>query len=586
MKQVLKIFVFVLLIFPALLAGSGEPKRVSFVSYLGQDKIRSGDTVKVLFKVTVEKDWHINSNTPSEDYLIKTELKLADSVNFGLAGITYPKGKQVKLGFSDTPLSLYEGEFFISAKVYMKNELKPGEHFTKAVLSYQSCNNANCEFQAEAVAPLQLTVAAKGETVNTINDPVFQQSLQPPVKAKPAEGTALGDRLESSGLFLSLVLLFLAGLALNLTPCVYPLIPITIGFFGGQSEGKTSRLAAMGALYLLGISLTYSVIGVVTALSGALFGALLQNPLVVVFIVLLFIALSLSMFGLYEFKVPDSLMQKIGDSKGGLFGAFFMGLTMGIVAAPCIGPVVVSLVTVVAAKQDAWLGFLWFFFLSLGLGAPYFVLAIFSGKIQKLPRSGVWMDAVKHIFGFMLLALALYYAGPLLPKIVGHYALPVFMVITGGYLLFFEKAGNNLKGFKIFKLIFSLLVLVGGLYLLYPSQTGSIKWEPYTKEAFEAAKAKQQPIVLDFYADWCIPCKELDKATFSDPGVISESSGFAAFKVDLTSATSESAVSLTKEFKITGVPTVILINSQGVEAERITKFVEPDVFKESLRSVK
>ena len=586
MNSAVRTLLIVLTTLSVLFARPETPKRATFVSYLGQDKIRLGDTVKVLFKVKVEKDWHINSNTPHEDYLIKTELKLADTANFILTSIHYPQAKEIKLGFSDTPLSLYEGEFYISAGLVMKNDLKPGEHFAKAVLSYQSCNNANCEFQAEAASAIQLAVAAKGEAVNKINDPVFQQYLQSGTPVKPAQVNALGDRLESSGLFLSLLLLFLAGLALNLTPCVYPLIPITIGFFGGQSEGKTSKLAAMGGLYLLGISLTYSVIGVVTALSGALFGSLLQNPFVVLFIVLLFVVLSLSMFGLYEFKVPDSFMEKMGASKGGLFGAFFMGLTMGIVAAPCIGPVVVSLVTVVAAKQDPWLGFLWFFFLSLGLGAPYFVLAVFSGKIKKLPRSGVWMDAVKHIFGFMLLALALYYAGPLLPKVVDHYALPVFMVIAGVYLIFFEKAGNNLKGFKSFKIVFAALVLAGGVYLLYPTQTNSINWAPYSKQAYDEAVAKHKPILLDFYADWCIPCKELDKVTFADARVIGEASRYTALKVDLTSATSEVSVALTKEFKITGVPTVIIMNGDNTEYERITKFVEPEIFMESIRNAK
>ncbi len=149
---------------------------------------------------------------------------------------------------------------------------------------------------------------------------------------------------------LSFILVFLGGLALNLTPCVYPLIPITLGFFGGQSESKTSRLFGLASVYVVGMAITYSVIGVVTALSGALFGSLLQNPIVLIGIAAVLVALSLSMFGLYEFQLPSSWMTKFGEARSGYFGALFMGLTMGVVAAPCIGPFVVGLLTFVGAK--------------------------------------------------------------------------------------------------------------------------------------------------------------------------------------------------------------------------------------------
>lgn len=588
MSVLRNVLFFILLSIPVLFAKPEQQSRASVTVFLNQDKLRAGDDVGIVFKIKIEPGWHINSNRPKEDYLIKSELTLSDTANFQLHDLQFPAAKDLKLGFSDVPLSVFEGDVFVVGKLRVKGDLKPGEYFAKVMLSYQACNNANCEAPADAEGALQITAAAKGEAVQVVNDAIFQGianqgNVQP---AAPVDDSSLAGRLEKSGLFLALPLLFLLGLGLNLTPCVYPLIPITIGYFGGQSEGKFSRLVGMGALYLLGIALTYSVVGVVTALSGALFGSLLQNTYVILFIVLVFVVLSLSMFGVYEFKLPDALMQKAGGSKGGFFGAFFMGLTMGIVAAPCIGPVVLALVTVVAAKHDAVLGFLWFFSLSLGLGAPYFLLAIFSGKIKNLPRSGVWMEAVKHIFGFMLLGLALYYASPLLPKVVAHYLLPFYLLVTGFYILLFEKAGNNLSGFRVFKIVIALLSIAVGAYSGYPVQEHSIAWVPYTKDGVEAAKAAHKPIIIDFYADWCIPCKELDKATFGNTSVISESERFAAFKVDLTSATSDASIGLTKEFKITGVPTVVLIDNHGVEVDRVTKFVEPDSFLESLKHVK
>src|SRR5690606_25375119 len=172
----------------------------------------------------------------------------------------------------------------------------------------------------------------------------------------------------------------------------------------------------------------------------------------------------LSMFGVYEFKVPDTLVAKAGGAKGGFYGAFFMGLTMGIVAAPCIGPFVIGLVTYVAAKGDPYFGFLMFFVLALGLGLPYLFLAIFSGKIKSLPRAGEWMEAVKHVFGFILLGMALYFLLPLLPKEISGYILPVFGILAAIILVFFDKKGNKVTAFKTFKYVFSLIIIAISVY--------------------------------------------------------------------------------------------------------------------------
>ncbi|MCB0750349.1 MAG: thioredoxin fold domain-containing protein, partial [Ignavibacteriae bacterium] len=361
---------------------------------------------------------------------------------------------------------------------------------------------------------------------------------------------------------------------------------ITIGFFGGQSEGKTSKLFVMGLFYVLGMALTYSIVGVITALSGAIFGTLMQNPFVIGFIVLIFIALSLSMFGVYEFKLPDSLVAKAGGSKSGMFGAFFMGLTMGIVAAPCIGPFVIGLVTYVAAKGDPYYGFLLFFVMAIGLGLPYLVLALFSGKIKNLPRAGFWMDAVKHIFGFILLGMAIYFAEPLLPKSIVKYILPIFMIIAGIFLLFMDKEASKIFGFKVFKILFSTILIALAAYMLYPTEKKSLDWEYYTEANYTTALSNNDKMIIDFYADWCIPCKELDAITFSDEKVIAASKNFKSFKVDMTKTLSDQTEIIRKKFDIRGMPTVLIINSSGQEVERITGFVNAEEFLKIIDSVK
>jgi thiol:disulfide interchange protein DsbD len=561
-----------------------DVKPVHLLTYQSFDKVYPGSEFKVAVKVMVDSGWHINSDKPHEDFLIPSQFSLDTSL-FKLVKVAYPQAEDIKLDISETPLSVWEREVYVAAMVKAPDSLAPGEYTLPLYLDYQACNNMTCMPPNTIKDSIIVQIADKKSVVNQINQDVFDKiNLESAaVTAAPEKkDDSISSILEGNGLVIGLFFVFLGGLALNLTPCVYPLIPITIGFFGGQSEGKTSRLVGMGLLFVVGMAVTYSVIGVITALTGSVFGALLQNPIVIILIALIFVVLSLSMFGVYEFKLPDSWVAKAGGAKGGMYGAFFMGLTMGIVAAPCIGPFVLGLVTYTAAKADPFFGFLLFFVLAVGLGTPYLFLAIFSGKIKNLPRAGEWMDAVKHIFGLILIGMAIYFLLPLLPKSITPYLLPGFMVISAVYLLFFDKNANSVKGFRIFKIVFSIVLVVTAVYWLIPNEKQSIKWQPYTSNVIEASsKAK----IIDFYADWCIPCKELDAMTFSDPRVINEAKRFAAYKADMTKSLSDEVSSLRTRYNIVGVPTVLIINSKGEEVERITGFVNSAEFLKIIENV-
>ena len=567
---------------------SRQADHVKFKVFSSLDKFYAGTENKVALKVNIEEKWHINSNKPYEEFLIPTSISLAENKNFTLEKVVYPKANDYKFEFSDKPLSVWEEEIIIGALIKVSDNVQPGVNNLVFTLDYQACNNSSCLAPTSVSDTLTIEVADKRAVVNQINQDLFEKidlsitSIQADVN-KDENSIAL--KIEQSGLFLGLLFVFLGGLALNLTPCVYPLIPITIGYFGGQSEGKTSKLILMGILFMLGMAVTYSVVGVVTSLTGAVFGALLQNPIVILVIVAIFIVLSLSMFGVYEFKLPDSLVAKAGSAKGGLYGAFFMGLTMGIVAAPCIGPFVIGLVTYVAAKGDPFYGFLMFFVLAIGLGLPYLFLAIFSGKIKSLPRAGLWMDAVKHIFGFILIAMAIYFLLPLLPKGISGYLLPVFGILASLYLLFFDKAAKSVKGFKIFKTILAIIVIAISIYSLIPSERKGIEWAKYSDQSLSDLSDKRG-VVIDFYADWCIPCKELDAVTFSDPKVIELSKDFAAFKADMTKSLSPEVSELREKYKIVGVPTVLILNAKGEEKNRVTGFISAEEFYKILSDVK
>ncbi len=585
----LNIMFLTLLISSISFAQFGLQKNVvKLKTFQSFDKVYIGSSFKIAARLDVGSGWHINSNKPHENFLIPTKLTIDSSKYFKLIKTAYPPASDIKLSFSNSPLSVWEGEVFIGGLVKSSDGLSSGKYPLVVNIEYQSCNNMTCLPPVVLKDTLLINVVNKTATVNQINEGVFnniQLNYNQPAASVKTNDSSITSVLEHSGILLSLLLIFVGGLALNLTPCVYPLIPITVGFFGGQSEGSTKKLFMMGLFFVIGMAITYSVIGVVTALSGAVFGSLLQNPIVIIFIALVFVILSLSMFGVYEFQLPNSLVAKAGGAKGGYYGAFFMGLTMGIVAAPCIGPFVLGLVTFVAAKADPFYGFLMFFVLALGLGLPYLILAVFSGKIKKLPKAGEWMEAVKHIFGFILLGMALYFLLPLLPKSFAGYVLPFFALITAAYLLVFEKFGNNVKGFKVFKIVFSVLILAAAVYAVIPSGKAEIKWKSYNSATSFTNIESTKGAIIDFYADWCIPCKELDASTFKDPKVIKASKNFLTYKANMTKSLSAGVEALRNKYKIVGVPTVLIINSKGQEVERITGFVDANKFLKILNRV-
>jgi thiol:disulfide interchange protein DsbD len=556
----------------------GNSSTVKTELIAGQDKVHPNSLLKIAFKAKIENGWHINSDKPNEDFLIGTKV-VSLNKKFQLAKVVFPKAKEIPLGFSEKPVSVFEGDIVIGLLINIDKALPLGKYTIPMQLKYQACNDQTCMPPTSVSDSIEISVVDSIVSVASINKEVLKDvNLEEATAIHSQNENSLTSLLEKSGLIFSLLIVFLGGLALNLTPCVYPLIPITVGYFGGQAEGKTGRLFLLGILYVLGMALTYSIIGVITSLSGAVFGTLMQNPFVIIGIAVLFVVLSLSQFGVYEFKLPDSWVAKAGGAKSGAFGAFFMGLTMGIVAAPCIGPFVLGLVTYVAAKADPYYGFLMFFVLALGLGLPYLILALFSGKIKKLPRAGDWMEGVKHIFGFLLLGMALYFIQPLLPKAIDAFILPVYGIITGIFLLVFDKTANKVKGFFAFKIVFSILVIVFSAYSLIPEKKAEPNWKTFSEMNYNSSLKGNEKMIIDFYADWCIPCKELDAVTFSDPRVVETSKTFTAYKVDMTQTLSDETEKLRNKFKIIGMPTILIVDSKGNEVQRLTGFVNADEF--------
>jgi thiol:disulfide interchange protein DsbD len=388
--------------------------------------------------------------------------------------------------------------------------------------------------------------------------------------------------------------IFAGGLALNLTPCVYPMIPITVSFFGGrtgQDKPSQTKLVFHGICYLMGLALTNSTLGVVAALTGGLMGAMLQNPIVLAVVAGVLVLFATSLFGLWELRMPGFLTQAAGKSYSGYFGSLFMGLTLGIVAAPCIGPFVLGLLTWVAGMGNPWLGFLVFFVLSLGLGLPLSVLAIFSGQLQRLPKAGGWMLWVRKLMGWVLVGMAAYFIRPVLPEAL-EVSLPVAVALAAGlHLGWFDKNQASFRAFPWLKTIVGTACLVmATLWVTALAMRGpGIDWHSYSEQTLQQATEQGKPVIIDFSADWCAPCRELEEVTFHHAEVVRQAeNGFAMIKVDVTKGGNPLHERLLKEYDIKGVPTIVFLDTRGEERSdlRLVDFLPPEPFLSRMADLK
>ena len=464
-------------------------------------------------------------------------------------------------------------------------------------VGFQGCAEAGICYPP-MVRKTALKVPAGGVTPGVSAAPEGGEDPAEPV----SEQDRLAARLAGESGWMTSLLLFGVGLLLAFTPCVFPMIPILSGIIVGQGSGLTTRRAFVLSLtYVLAMSVTYTIAGVVAGLFGANLQAALQNPWVLSSFALVFVLLALSMFGLYDLQLPSSWQSRLTElsnrQRGGtLVGVAVMGLLSALIVGPCVAPPLAGVLIYIGQTGDPWLGGLALFSLSLGMGAPLVVVGTLEGRF--LPRAGGWMNAVKAVFGVTLLGVAVFLLERVIPGWIALLLWSVLFMVSAVYLGALEPASHFTsglrhlwKGLGLVLFVYGVILMVaaagGGHDVLRPLQGlgwggGGSPGAPGSSRAHEGlafervegvaglgvqlerAKAQGRPVMLDFYADWCVACKELERYTFADAGVQQTLAGTVLLQADVTENDTEDQA-LLKSLGLIGPPAILFFGPDGAE---------------------
>ena len=463
-------------------------------------------------------------------------------------------------------------------------------------IAYQGCTEGFCyppEVKEIKVADLPIVQVTDTEKTSEKSTAL---SAQP-----KAEQDRLAESLFNSKY--AVFGFFLLGLGLAFTPCVLPMLPLLSAIVIGQNQRPNMwRAFALSFVYVQGMALTYTLLGLIVAAIGLPFQVALQHPYVMIGLSIIFVLLALSMFGVFTLQLPSSLQTKLSllsqQQKAGAFGGvFLMGMIAGLVASPCTSAPLSGALLYVAQSGDLFTGAITLYLLALGMGVPLILITLFGNKI--LPKSGMWMETVKKLFGFVMLALPVFLISRILPE---EWTPRLWAMLGTAFFIWFAfQMPKNGTGW-----VFRILFLVAAMISVKPLQTwvwgetstpSAVESKVVSRVEFKKVKSEAELqqvlaennkslVMLDLYADWCVACKEFEKETFSDPRVQKTFGDMLLLQVDMTKNSEENRALMTK-YKVLGLPTILFFNQDGkeIEGSRVNGFMSPVEFLQWIEKI-
>ncbi|GCF89700.1 protein-disulfide reductase DsbD [Shewanella sp. M-Br] len=569
----------------------GEPELMPVDQAFVFDSKQEGNQVKL--------NWVIADGY----YMYRDKLKF--SVNGAELGtVALPKGKP------------HEDEYFGKQEVYytyvdIPVGLKQADENATLTVTFMGCAEGKlCYPPTKHEVVLKAIAANDGLIAGAESTTTTEQTSTEPSTADKAntqpitQQDTLSQMLSNDSLIWTLVIFFGLGVGLALTPCVFPMYPILSGIIVGQGQKlSTAKAFTLSMAYVQGMAITYSILGLVVASAGLKYQAALQHPAVLVVLAILFFVLSLSMFGLYDLKLPSSWQEKMNsvsnNQKGGnLVGVFLMGVISGLVASPCTTAPLSGALVYVAQTGDLLQGFLALYVLSMGMGLPLLIIGTSGGKL--LPRAGAWMDIIKTIFGFLLIAVSIVMLGRIWTGVVSDVLWSLWGVSFTGYLMHQNKLSEFNWKQTVRSVLLTLALLASFSYGFqavmghFGFNNNSVGTAATTEEVhgfkriksiedleqeIAAATAQGKPVMLDLYADWCVACKEFEAITFKDADVLARMNKIVLLQADVTKS-DKVDVALLEKYNVLGLPTLLMFNEQGEQREdlRVTGFMGPKDF--------
>ncbi|HEX2826513.1 MAG TPA: protein-disulfide reductase DsbD [Burkholderiales bacterium] len=543
-------------------------------------------SARAVAKDAIEVQWQVAPGY----YMYRERIKFAaQPENVVLGSPDLPPGKLKKDEFFGETQT-YRGE--VRVRVPVKDAA--GIDSITLVANSQGCADSGvCYVPHEQKAQINLASLSSAPPTGATGGGFPAGVFSGPATTDSGDDTVIARLFEGSVAVL-LLAFFAAGLGLSFTPCVLPMIPILSGIIAGGAHAHPTRIHSflLSAAYVLGMAITYAIAGVLAGLSGAMLSAALQNAWVLGAFALVFVLLAGSMFGFYELQLPTAMQSSLSGVTnrlpGGRFlGVFGMGVLSALIVGPCVAAPLAAALLYISRTGDVVLGGSALFVMALGMGVPLLAVGASAGAL--LPKAGAWMEAVKKFFGVLLLGLAIYLVSPVIPVAVQMLLWAALLAITGIYLRALDALPTTARPFDRFAKGVGLLVLVTGIAFLIGALSGSRDilqplsglrggGGPAAQEAPVAfqriastadldrvvAEAGGKPVMLDFYADWCVSCKEMERYTFTDPAVKQRLDGMITVQADVT-ANSGDHQKLLQRFKLFGPPGIIFFGPDGRE---------------------